>query len=61
MQTIVFEAEGPISYIDTTTKTELFHEDRNRTILLHTDESDDQTRKVLHALARNTQTRQGAG
>lgn len=43
--------KGPISYIETTTQTKIFDEDRNRMLLLHTDESPEQTQRIMDAIA----------
>jgi hypothetical protein len=47
--TRVIRQEGPIAYIETTTLTKIFEEDANRCMLLSTDESEMQTRRVLTA------------
>lgn len=49
--TRVITQEGPIAYIETTTLTDIFAEDANRCLLIGTDESDAQTRRVLMATA----------
>ena len=45
--TRIITQEGPIAFVETTTLTEIFSEDANRCLLLRTDESDAQTRRVL--------------
>lgn len=44
--------EGPIASTETTTKQDIFDEDANRCLLLSTDESPTQTRRILAAAAR---------
>ena len=44
--------EGPIAYVESTTVDRIFDEDLNRCILLHTNESEQQTAEVLAFLAR---------
>ncbi len=39
--------EGPIAYVESTTKTRLFDEDASRLLLLNTDDSQEQTRRVV--------------
>ena len=41
--------EGPISYVESTTANNIFEEDLNRMLLIHTDESEEQTRRILDA------------
>jgi len=50
-RTVLMEQEGPISYVECTTLTEIFEEDANRCILLTTDERPEQTRRILTATA----------
>ena len=50
--TEVIERYGPIAYVETTTKTRLFDEDSNRVLLLASDESEAQTRRILEAAAK---------
>jgi hypothetical protein len=51
ISTHIFTQEGPIAYSDSTTQTNQFAEDVNRTIVLHPDESSQQTRAILERLA----------
>lgn len=44
--------KGPIAYIDSTTNTEIFDEDANRVLLLGTDESPEQTARIVAAQAK---------
>jgi hypothetical protein len=50
-ETVLVERDGPIAYIETTTLTRIFNEDANRCILLTSDETPEQTRRVLSTLA----------
>ena len=50
-ETVLVEQDGPIAYIETTTLTKLFNEDANRCILLTSDETPEQTRRILSTLA----------
>lgn len=52
IETQVIEQEGPISFVETTTLTNIFEEDVNRCLLLQTDESPEQTRRILDAMAQ---------
>ena len=45
------EQEGPIAFAETTTLTSIFDEDLNRCVLLHTDERQEQTRRILNTLS----------
>lgn len=51
MVTECIESDGPISFWESTTLGQIFDEDRNRCILIHTDETPEQTRRILLALA----------
>jgi hypothetical protein len=51
ISTTIFTQEGPIAFSDSTTQTNQFAEDVNRTVLLHPDESSQQTRAILERLA----------
>lgn len=42
---------GPIAHLESTTNTQIFDEDANRTLLLSTDESPDQTARIIMAAA----------
>jgi hypothetical protein len=46
------EQEGPIAFVESTTLGSIFDEDLNRCILIHTDETEEQTRRILEAAAR---------
>jgi hypothetical protein len=50
-ETVLVEQDGPIAYIETTTLTRIFNEDANRCILLTSDETPEQTRRILSTLA----------
>ena len=49
--TQVIRQPGPIAYVESTTLTDVFDEDRNRAVLLHCDESEQQTRTILRSMA----------
>lgn len=51
MTTERIESEGPIAFVESTTLGQIFDEDRNRCVLIHTDETESQTRRILFALA----------
>jgi hypothetical protein len=52
--TVEVTVEGPIAFVESTTlkKDKIFGEDLNRGLLLRTDESERQTRRVIHGQAR---------
>ena len=52
--TKLIEQDGPISYVESTTLGTIFEEDLNRCILIHTDETSEQTRRILRAAATNS-------
>jgi hypothetical protein len=49
--TRLVQQNGPIAYVETTTLTEIFDEDKNRCLLLAADETTKQTRAVIDRLA----------
>ena len=49
--TIVIRAPGPIAYVESTTVTQFNNEDANRMLLLGTDDSPEQTRRILSETA----------
>jgi len=51
MESIVIRNPGPIAYIESTTLATIFEEDKNRALLLASDDGDDQTRAVVTATA----------
>lgn len=51
IETQLIEQEGPIAYTETTTLTNVFEEDANRCVMLHTDETAVQTKRIIRALA----------
>jgi hypothetical protein len=51
IETRLIVQDGPISHLETTTKEQIHEEDRNRNLLLHTDETEEQTEAVLTRLA----------
>ncbi|MEN6405266.1 MAG: hypothetical protein ABFC77_02220 [Thermoguttaceae bacterium] len=50
-ETVLVQQDGPIAYVETTTLTKIFNEDANRCILLNSDETPEQTRRILSTLA----------
>lgn len=50
------EQDGPISFWESTTLGQIFEEDRNRCIVIHTDESENQTRRIMKLVASNGNT-----
>jgi hypothetical protein len=48
---VYIEQEGPIAYCETTTSDNIFAEDLNRCLLVRTDDSSSQTRRVMKAIA----------
>lgn len=60
IETTLIEQQGPISLVETTTLGNIFEEDANRCLLLATDESTDQTARVLEATARAAAKRPAA-
>jgi DNA primase len=58
IETALIEQEGPIAFTETTTLAKVFEEDANRCLLLQTDESPEQTRRIVRAVARR---QSGAG
>lgn len=51
IETRVIFQPGPISYIESTTLTRIFDEDANRALLLTTDESEQQTQRIVEDMA----------
>lgn len=51
-ETKLIEQRGPIAYIESTTLGTIFDEDRNRMLLLASDDSPEQTRRVLDAIGQ---------
>ena len=47
------EQEGPIAYCESTTLSRIFDEDRNRCLVVNTDERSSQTRAIMQAVARS--------
>lgn len=52
IETIEIEQQGPIAYLESTTLTHIFDEDRNRCLQLSTDESSEQTARIVNAYAK---------
>lgn len=53
MQTVVIHQPGPIAFVESTTSTKIFDEDENRCLQLSTDESPEQTERIVLAMARS--------
>jgi len=51
LESVLIEQDGPIAYIETTTLAKIFNEDANRCVLLTSDETPEQTRRILSTLA----------
>ncbi|WP_146372678.1 hypothetical protein [Symmachiella macrocystis] len=51
METKLIQQDGPIAFIESTTLTNIFEEDANRCVLLHTDEQPKQTQRIVQRLA----------
>lgn len=51
IETITINQPGPIAYVESTTLQNLLDEDRNRCLVLATDESPAQTRRIIEAIA----------
>src|SRR5262249_10305489 len=60
IETVIIEAEGPIAFIESTTLACVFDEDANRALLLASDDSDNQTRAVVDAIAQSYVSRDDA-
>lgn len=54
-ETVCIEQAGPIAYVESTTLQEIFAEDRNRCLILATDETAPQTRRVIDEAARRAE------
>ncbi len=51
IETQLIHQDGPIAFVETTTLTNVFEEDANRCLLLQTDESPEQTKRIIQAMA----------
>lgn len=51
-RTVMIHQSGPIAYAESTTATNIFEEDANRCLVLHSDERREQTRLIMDAHAR---------
>jgi hypothetical protein len=52
MESRLIEQDGPIAYTESTTLSRIFEEDRNRCLVVNTDERSTQTKAIMHAAAR---------
>lgn len=59
-RTVEITQRGPIAYLETTTQEEIFFEDRNRMLVLHTDDSPEQTRRIIESMAERAADGLGA-
>jgi len=55
------EQNGPIAYLETTTQENILEEDQNRLLQLQTDESSDQTARIIKQIAESAATGGGDG
>jgi hypothetical protein len=55
--TELIEQEGPIAFIETTTLGTIFEEDRNRCLVVSTDERSEQTKRIMAAVAARAEGR----
>lgn len=53
IETERIEQDGPIAYIESTTLSRIFNEDRNRCLLLSTDETEEQTERIVRSIAKH--------
>ena len=53
--TKMIEQEGPIAFVESTTLTDIFNEDLNRCLLLHPDESSEQTKRIIISETRSSE------
>jgi hypothetical protein len=51
METVTVAQDGPIAFVESTTKAKIFDEDANRRVLIHTDERTQQTKRIITRLA----------
>jgi hypothetical protein len=51
--TVLIEQEGPIAYVESTTRERIFDEDENRLLSIYTDERPEQTRRILTRLSQD--------
>lgn len=59
LRTVIFEVEGPVVVIETTTRSDLNPENTSRCFVVYLDESEEQTRRI-HAYQRLQKTLEGA-
>jgi hypothetical protein len=51
IETVQLEQDGPIAFVESTTMANVFDEDENRCVIMHTDERAEQTRRIVSQLA----------
>ncbi len=61
IETVKIYQPGPISYVESTTLQEILDEDRNRCIVLNTDERPEQTRRIIEAMSARKATIEDVG
>jgi hypothetical protein len=61
IKTVIVEKNGPVAFIVTTTKNKLHPENETRMLSLETDDSQDQTRKVMRKVAAVEGLNRGSG
>lgn len=60
IETVLIEQCGPIAYVESTTLQKIRDEDRNRCLILSSDESPTQTRRVIDSSAERAEAEPGA-
>ena len=51
IRSVLIEQEGPIAFSESTTRNKVFDEDANRCVALHTDETKEQTERIIRSIA----------
>lgn len=59
LQTVIIHQPGPIAFVESTTSTKIFDEDENRCLQLSTDESPEQTERIVLAAAHAAASKPG--
>jgi hypothetical protein len=57
IETVRLDVDGPIAFVESTTLGEVFAEDENRAVPLYTDETPEQTGRILQAIAERYEGR----
>jgi hypothetical protein len=58
LQTVTIEQEGPIAFSETTTAKSIFAEDLNRCLQVYSDDSSEQTKRILASMANEAKRAQ---